>query len=228
MTRRTRAGRARDQGFTLTELLIAMGLFGLLMSITFGVLIMVTNQTKDTIARQQAIQQARIGLSQIDRQVRSGNLILNPEDEEFDNSNTDPFYSMRILTQEDREARCAQWRVIDHDDDTFGNLEFRSWNPLFPEDVTTWSVVAFNVVEMGIHPEDTSDIDPDDPSTFPPFWVDDTMAGDTEAQFIRVTLRIKDPGSREDSKPISVTTVLTGRNTVFGYSSTSCSDVPPP
>ncbi len=206
-----------------------MAVFGILMSFVFGLLITITVQSRDTQSRAQALQDMRLGVSQIDRQVRSGNVILDPEEEDFSTAGVDPFYSMRIFTQEGSIPRCAQWRVIDSDSDGFGNLEFRTWDPAYPSinDVTPWGVVAHNIVDVGVHPGDSSQIDPDDPLTWPPFWADKTLGTRTEAQFVRITLRLKAPGEQADSPATSVTTVVTGRNTIFGYPSTSCAVVPP-
>jgi len=217
----------RDQGFTLSELLVSMTIFGLLMGFTFAILISIMYQSADTQSRALALTDMRLGISQIDRQVRSGDVILDPAAEPPSAANVGPFYSMRILTQEDGVSRCAQWRVIDHDGDGFGNLEFRTWDPLNSLDVTPWGVVAHNIVDVGVHPATTDDIDKADPTTWPPFWVDMVGGGATQAQFVRVTLRLKAPGGDPDSVPASVTTVITGRNTVFGYPSSSCSNIPP-
>ena len=186
------------------------------------------NQTRDSQSRALALEDMRLGLSQIDRQVRSGNVILDPSEETYANSGVGVFYSMRIFTQEGPTPRCAQWRVIDHDGNGYGNLEFRTWDPDYPlvNDVTGWGVVAHNIVDVGVHPTSVSQITTD-PATWPPFWVDKSSGSQTEAQFIRITLRLKAQGAKASSKPASVTSVVTGRNTIFGYPSTSCSDVPP-
>lgn len=227
----TRSRRWGDSGFTLIEVLIAMGIFSVLISVTFTLFIQIMNQSKDTIARTRALQEARLGISQIDRQVRSGNVILDPATEDLSTSGVGPYYSMRIFTQVDGKERCAQWRVIDKDGDGFGNLEFRSWAPGYPGvvDVTDWGPVAHNIVEMdSTPPTSESQIVADQPSTWPPFWVDTEMTAGTQAQLVRVTLRLKDPQERGDTDPTLVTTVITGRNTIFGYPASSCSQAPPP
>ncbi|MBN2177012.1 MAG: type II secretion system protein [Demequinaceae bacterium] len=219
--------QGRDDGYSLTELLIAMGIFGVLIAFTFGILIQIMNQSKDTIARTHALEQAQLGLAQIDRQVRSGNVILDPAAEGLSTSGVDPYYSMRIYTQVDEIPKCAQWRVIDVDEDGFGNLEFRSWLPSQPNTATSWAVVARDLIQVDVHPTSPADIT-SNPSTWPPFWVDSTATAGTQAQLVRVTLRLKDPDQREDSEPASVTTVITGRNTVFGYPASACATAPPP
>ena len=226
--RKRLAAHRGDAGFTLPEMLVVMGVFGLLMAITVGILVQFLTLTRDSLARSQSLQEMRLGISQIDRQVRSGNLILDPQFEDPDNSGVPAFYSMRILTQEDGVDKCVQWRVIDADGDGFGNLEFRRWDTGYTAGlVEPWSVVAHNVVDVGVDPS-VNGIDSDDPATWPPFWVDPERGAYTEAQFVRITLRLKEPLQSEDTKPASVTTVITGRNTVFGYPSSSCQIVPDP
>lgn len=227
MPRRLRH-RTDDSGMTLTELLIGMVIFGILMAIVFSVLIAITYQSKDTVATVRAVQEARLGVSQIDRQVRSGNVILDPALESMATADVGPFFSMRINTQEDGVDMCVQWRVIDEESDGFGDLQFRKWEPGNILSATDWGVVARNLVQMDVVPTSEADIDPDDPTTWPPFWVDTTATGTTTAQFVRVTLRLKDPESREESKPVSVSTVVTGRNSVIGYPATKCQAYPAP
>jgi type II secretory pathway pseudopilin PulG len=220
---RLRLKESRDHGYSLTERLLSMMIFSILMALIFGLFITMTYQASDNLGRTRAVEQARLGLSQIDRQVRSGNLILNPAAEGLAVSGVEPHYSLRILTQEGGAEKCVQWRVFDQNSDGFSNLEFRSWDP-GPVNVEGWSVVAQNLV--GPEPET---IEADDPESWPPFWVDDSSGGSTDAQSIQITLRMLDPKADADSKPIPLTSTVTGRNTVFGgYGSNYCSPVPSP
>lgn len=201
-----------------------MIIFGIVMGITFGILITITNQTKDTLARVRALEEAKLGISQIDRQVRSGNVIMDPALEPPGAADVPAYFSMRIYTQAGTEPRCAQWRVKDKDGDGYGDLEFRSWKP-GPLDATEWTAVAHNLVKMDF----TGGVPKaNEPENWPPFWVDSTENAATQAQFVRVTLRLKDPRERDGGRPTTVTTVITGRNTVFGYSQTLCAAAPPP
>jgi len=170
-----------------------------------------------------------LGLSQIDRQVRSGNVILDPALETYTDSGVDPYYSLRIYTQEGDSPKCAQWRVIDENDDGFGNLEYRYWSPNYPTDpaVSDWAVVAHNVIVPAFVAPDSNDS-----STWPPFWKDPSTVtsalGSTPAQNVRITLKLLTPEMRKGSKPVSISSVVTGRNTVLGYSESSCSVIPAP
>lgn len=70
--------RDDDAGYSLVELLVVMAIFTGLLTIVFGVLITVQKQTRDNLGRDEQVQQAELGLAQIDRQVRSGNVITVP------------------------------------------------------------------------------------------------------------------------------------------------------
>lgn len=216
-----RAKRGEDGGFTLVELLVSMTIFSLLMAVILSLMITMMGQANDTVGRQRAVEQARLGLSQIDRQMRSGNLILDPAQDGEDESGVPSNYSVRIFTQEGGVEKCVQWRVIYYDGSEFGQLEFRSWDPVSTATATGWSRVASNLT-MPVEPFSIGD-----PETWPPFWVDTTAAA-TDAQSIRITLRMSDPSANSDAKAQVLTTTVTGRNTVFGYSPLTCSTFPAP
>ncbi|WP_062466429.1 PulJ/GspJ family protein [Demequina maris] len=219
-TQRRRA--ATDDGFTLVELLIAMMVFSIIMALLTATMITMMTQANDNLGRQRAVEQARLGLSQIDRQIRSGNLILDPASDTT--AGVPVYYSLRILTQEGGTDKCVQWRV-DYADaaDRFGQLQYREWDPADTSTVTAWTRVASNVEKPA-----SSTILASDSTTWPPFWVDTSLPTGTDAQNIRITLRMGDPGARTDAKAQVLTSVVTGRNTVFGYSSTYCNTVPAP
>lgn len=222
MLRRLRRARREQGGFTLVELLISMTIFSVLMAIILSLMITMMYQAKDNLGRQRAVEQGRLGLSQIDRQIRSGNLILDPKNDGVAESGVPANYSLRIYTQEGGDDKCVQWRVIFYDSSEFGKLEYREWSPADTTTVTPWSRVASNLVEPPVA------FAAADPQSWPPFWVDTTLPTGTDAQNIRVTLRLSDPDAKEGSKPQVLTTVVTGRNTVFGYPSLTCNLVPTP
>lgn len=215
----------RDGGWTLVELMVSMTIFIGLLVIVFSILITVSQQTKDNLARTRALDDVRIGLMQIDRQVRSGNVISDPGAESVASSGVPPYYSLRVYTQTDGVFQCVQWRVNYAAGTDYGTLEYRSWKPSWQSTggVEPWRVTAHNLVKP-----DAATVDPDDPNTWPPFYVAPDAGAGSDAQTIRVTLRVKDPDQLASSKPASATSVLTGRNTVFGYPADKCGSVPPP
>ncbi len=188
---------AGDQGTTLAELLISMMIFSVALAMVYSVLITVQRQTKDSTARADAVGNARLALAQIDRQVRSGNVLYNPASE------TLPL-SMRVYTQANGDQRCVQWQVYN------GKLRSRSWSTTWQTDglVSAWAVVARDVVNT---------------TATPPFAL---QGGSTAygSRLVDITLRVKNAES--GGKPINVTSSLSGRNTAYGYDPGVCSPVP--
>lgn len=214
-----------DGGWTLVELMVSMLIFSGLLVVVFSILITVSQQTKDNLARTRAGDQARIGLMQIDRQVRSGNVISDPAGETAAGSGVPPSYSLRVYTQTDGVYECVQWRVRYPSGSDRGVLEYRSWRPSWQVTggVAPWAVVARDIVRP------SGPFVEADPTTWPPFFRETSQAeASSAAQTIRVTLRAKDADQRASSQPTTVTSVLTGRNTVYGYPADSCATIPAP
>jgi len=214
-----RRWRGEDEGVTLVELIVSMTIFTGLLTIVFSILITVSYQTSDNLARSRQVEQLRIGLMQIDRQVRSGNVISDPDNETLAGSGVEPGYSLRVYTQADGVFECAQWRVIFEEGVDQGRLEYRSWDPAWQSSglIEDWHTVAHGVVDQA-----QVDATADKPFT------NQQAQGGSEAQSVRVTLWVKDRQSKEDSKASAVSSVLTGRNTVFGYPADECANIPAP
>lgn len=197
LQRRLRA--TDDHGVTLVELLVTMTIFSTILSIVYGILISVQRQTADTSKRADSVDQVRIGLSEIDRQVRSGNVLYNPIYE------TLPM-SMRVYTQANGQQRCVQWQIDG------GVLRTRSWSTTWQTDVngvSAWRTIARNVVNT---PAQT------------PFAL---SGGGTTAYGSRlVDIRILVQDAASGGEPIEVVSSLSGRNTLYGYDPGICDPVP--
>jgi type II secretory pathway pseudopilin PulG len=118
----------------LIELLVSMLIFSVVMAGVYTVLITVWRQTSQQTARADAVGEARLALAEIDRQVRSGNVLYD--------TTADPL-SMLVYTQANNDRRCMQWQVAS------GVLRSRSWAPpppSTPPAASPWAVVARNVV----------------------------------------------------------------------------------
>jgi prepilin-type N-terminal cleavage/methylation domain-containing protein len=212
LTRRVR--HSGDSGVTLVELLISMTIFSIVIALTYSVLFTIQRQTKDTTARADAVGDARIALQQIDRQVRSGNVLYSPANETgtagCTASTVAPSVTpnagncMRIYTQANGEQRCVQWQVA------AGVIRSRSWSPTWETDglVSDWAVIAHNTVNT---------------TASPPFIL---QGGATAygSRLVDIELRIKNPESK--GAPVNVTSSLSGRNTAYGYDPGICSPVP--
>lgn len=189
-----------DAGYSLIELLIVMVIMTGIMGTIFAVLIGVQNSARDNAGRTEQVRQARLGLSQIDRQVRSGNVVVDPD------QSGELTRSLRVYTQTDGVRRCVQWQAYQ---DT---LRFRSWDPNWQVGgtVEAWRVVARDLRT-----------DAEAPKTFEKV----TAAGGSQAQSVRIVLWMD--AVEANGRPVEISTILSGRNTVYGYSADICSPVPP-
>ena len=193
-----------DRGLTLTELLVSMAIFSTLVGFVYGVLITVQRQSADVQARQESVGSARLAIEQMDRQIRSGNVLYDPND------TTDPGYlpmSMRIYTQANGDEKCVQWQVLN------GRLRSRSWSTTWQTDanVSSWANIANDVVNT------TADAT----SAF-------SLPTGTTAfgkRLININLRVKNQADKGGEQVIQ--TSLSGRNTQYGYDAGICSPVPP-
>lgn len=125
----------REAGFTLTELMVTMLVLGIALPLVTGALLTLITHTRALQARGAATAQARLAVAEIDRQVRSGNVIYDPATETLPNS-------VRVFTQADGLRRCMQWQV------TGGKLRTRTYSPTWQTDssVSAWQTVATNIV----------------------------------------------------------------------------------
>lgn len=200
-----------EAGLTLIELLVAMSLFMGVIAGVYGVLITVQRQDVDIAGREQTLGEARIGVMQMDRQIRSGNLLYSPVNETVPSScqvgvtvGVDSGPCMRIYTQANGVQKCVQW----HLDVPAQVLRTRSWSATWQTDGLTgdWAVVA-----RGVQPG----------SAF-------TLQGGSTAygsRLVDILLRVRDP--RSTGAVQDVQTSLSGRNTQYGYDAGVCLPVPP-
>ena len=216
MRRILRMTSAGDSGLSLVELLVTMMLTTLIMSITFTVTMTVQRQTADNQARQRSISQAELAMARIDRQVRSGNVLFNPDAEDVvagasvcpdpvknDNSGS----CMRVYTQANGNQKCVQWQVLG------GALRTRAWSPAWRTDgqVTGWATVANSLAN--------------DPAASPPFRLTGSGAVTAySARVVDIKLLVRDP--KDVGRTTEVQTSLSGRNTIYGYDQSVCDDLP--
>ena len=190
---------------TLVEVLVSMIIFSLVITVAYAALISVSRQSADTTARSDAVDQARLGIAHMDRQIRSGDVLYDPAQE----AALGFPMSMRIYTQANAENKCVQWQIID------GSLRMRSWSPDWPAPGSTetgWQVIARGVIN---DPGNTGDI---------PF----RLAASTSTyspRSVDILLRVASPAARGGE--VEVRTSLTGRNTVYGYDANICDTIPP-
>jgi prepilin-type N-terminal cleavage/methylation domain-containing protein len=228
MTRRIRAvlEHRHDKGFSLIEMLVSMVVFGIAISMVYTVLIKVQAKTTGSQQSSDAVSQLRAALQDIDKQVRSGNVLYSPANETVPTSCTAnaPLFSgtcMRIYTQTDfgvaasgRPDRCVQWQVLP--DATAAGpyiLRTRNWDPdwMTNHDVTLWRTVAVGMTVSG----GTSGPNP------LPFTLNSTSA--FGQRLLDLKLEVTD---KRDGKTVTLQSSLSGRNTTYGYDANLCTPVP--
>jgi prepilin-type N-terminal cleavage/methylation domain-containing protein len=209
MTMRTPVHVRSEDGITLVEVLVATAILGIVMLVFTSTLASMQNAVVAQDVRTRLNDQARLALADIDRQVRSGNLLYDPDDEvAVDVGGTTLAaggYLFRVYTQtkyhDTDEPRCALW-VIDDEQ----RLLYRYWPVLDPDEATDWRVVAEHIVnrETGT----------------PAFALD--ASGRTITASIQANANIEaDPTATQIFEAS-----LTGRNTSFGYPNNVCGDLP--
>ena len=210
-----------EDGFTLLELVVTMSVFGGVMALVFAVLGTVQRDTVRVADRETAVTSSRQAVAQIDRQVRSGNVLFAPGNEAEGQphgtagcsspvGNPSVGNCMRVYTQSNGAERCVQWQVTpDPAVPGTSSLRTRSWSPTWSTDaiVSDWSVVARGIVSAGQ----------------PPFALQGgSTAYNSRLLDVRVRVKVKDSDRTEE-----VATSLSGRNTFYGYDPNTCNPVPP-
>ena len=214
--------RHDDEGFSLIELLVSMIVFTIAISMIYAVVNLVQTKTSKVESSAEAVSQLRQGLADIDRQVRSGNVLYAPGNEAVGVDSTigcttplaDPNSGscMRIFTQVDGIARCVQWQLLG-DSNRPGTAQLRSrfWTPKW-QTMPLGAVSGWRVVARGLAASPSK-------AAF-------TLAGGGVygARLLEVHLEAVDP---RRSTPIIITSSLAGRNTNYGYDAGQCTPVPP-
>lgn len=207
---RNRRGQARDDsGMTLTELLVAMIIFGVAMSMILTSVLLVVRTQEEVLQSANAVTTLRQSLATIDRQVRSGNVLFNPGAETVPSSCTGDVAArsgtcMRIYTQSDGAFTCVQWQVVDLGAGE-SYLRSRSWPPGGTS--SEWSIVARGLSVAG-----------------DPFELTGALTPYSE-RLVKVNLLAHDDRTGKD---IAVDSSLTGRNTTYGFDAGQCTPVPAP
>jgi prepilin-type N-terminal cleavage/methylation domain-containing protein len=199
--------RSDDHGFTLVELLTAMMVLSIVMVVFGTVFASVLGSVTREDNLSQTNDQARLALEQLDREIRSGNVLYDPA-----NETADPGYILRVYTQSNATTRtpnpgffCTLWKI-----DTSKRLLWRTWPPLQPEDASNWRVIATGVVNKSLStPAFSLDSDPNRGS-----------------RTIVVTLKVNQDLTNRPTQTQTYSESITGRNTSFGYPFNVCEDTP--
>jgi type II secretory pathway pseudopilin PulG len=207
-----RVRRSPEAGYTIIEMAIGMLILGIVVSAFMTALFSVQRSFDRQSDRSQSNDQARLAVEEIDREVRSGNLLYDPNLESDPANGIYPGMALRIYTQtnavtRDPGNRCVQWRILN------GELQSRSWTITWRTDglVTAWRVIADHVVNQTDVPQVAAfALDPES-----------TKGSRTLIVTVLVNERAASGGD------VRIQASVTGRNTEYGYPSDICNDIPP-
>ncbi len=201
----------RQDGITLAELIVSMSILTVVMTVFLSTLATMQRATVDQQVRTDLNDQARLALMSIDRQVRSGNLLYDPDLEEdplarMSGGSPATGYLFRVYTQArfggSSESRCVLWLVDDQH-----RLLTRYWvQDQDADTATSWRVAADGVVNFD--------------EGVPPF------VRDPEGRTVAVTLAVNPDLEHRPEATQWFEVSLTGRNTSFGYPSSVCEELP--
>lgn len=208
MRRSLRTPSPDDQaGFTLVELIVAMAVLAIAMVVLLSSLTVIQRAVVNEDLRSQNVDQARLAMQSIDRQLRSGNLLYNP------NAESPAGFTLRVYTQAyalqdvssyvGGTSRCALWTIDDQD-----RLQYRYWPQGRPSEATDWQTIASGIVNRDAGPPvGAFTLDPTGRTVTVRFLVN------TEPTFAS--------GATQELR-----SSVTGRNTSFGFPVDVCEDLP--
>ncbi|MEX0992074.1 MAG: prepilin-type N-terminal cleavage/methylation domain-containing protein [Actinomycetota bacterium] len=181
-------GRTAEDGFTLVEVMVASAVMMVVIGMAVTLLFSIQRGVERQVDRQQSVDQARLAVEQIDRELRSASSMSELNGGEglvaFTLSNQD--------TREVSTGTCVEWRV------SGGNLETRIW----PSDFAVgssypWRIVATDIVN---------------PAGDPIFDVDTGALYEGRLVHVHVLVNANNASGRD----VELNTDLAGRNIVVG------------
>jgi Tfp pilus assembly protein PilW len=215
---RVRERAADERGFSLLEMTIVVGLLMVVLTIFLNILWSVQNGVTRQSERSTSNDQARLALEQLDRQIRSGDVIQDPGSVPSSLVGTDVAagYMLVIYTQtapgEGNPNQCVQWMI-----NTKNQLLERTWDVDWQNNGTymqNWRLVASNVVNRSVSPAQ-------------PAFQYATSGGATNLFGQRaVQITIMTQQNAHQGIPVSITNTVTGRNTQYGYPANVCLSPP--
>lgn len=207
MTGRFRKSVATGEaGMTLVELVVAMAILSIVLTVFLTTFVVVQKAATKEDLQSQNNDNTRLALENMDRLVRSGNVLYDPA-APSSNPNTAgcvAYQCFLVYTQANgttaQPSVCVEWRV------TSGGLETRSWVP-GQVPAATWRVIASGVLNQVVTP------------SLRTFQIDaDPLKG---GRTINVVFLVGVGGSSTSTSRVEGS--LTGRNTSYGYLTNACS-----
>jgi prepilin-type N-terminal cleavage/methylation domain-containing protein len=199
-----------DAGFTLVELLVAMAILSIVLLVFTTTFSSIQRAVSDQQVRSVNNDNVRLALENLDRLVRSGNVLIDPAVTDTDcKASGSSHQCLLAYTQANgttaEPARCIQWRVEGT------TLQTRYWLPAPASKaatVTTWRDVADGILNLQTSPvTQTFNLDPD------PLKQD---------RSVEILFLVGTSAEGLDGPIARVEASLTARNTSYGYLSDAC------
>ena len=205
----------REDGFTLVELLVSMSIFVVVLVIfltTFTVVQTAVHREED---KSRNNDQARLAMEELDREIRSGNVLYDPATESA------PRLMLRIYTQSNattREPRpgyvCRLWRI-----DGSQQLQTRFWPPGRPEAASSWQTIADGIVNEVVAGSQSCSA-----AGSCAFSLDTNP--NTYDRTVDIMLLVNDDYAQHPEDTVRIESSITGRNTSYGFPANVCSETP--
>ena len=184
---------------TLVELIVAMSILMIAMLILLPTLLSVQNAAVNESTRSRTLDQARLAMQSIDRQVRSGNLLYPPSGSGY----TFLIYTQAYSAQDDT-SRCGMWTINSQQ-----QLMYGYWAPLTPAGFTvSWQVVAEGVMNK-VKSQSAFSLD---------------ATGRTMTVLFLINTDPSNPQNANATRQLQ--TSVTGRDTSFGFPVSVCGNLP--
>ena len=199
-----------DAGFTLTELLVASAILSIVLLVFTTTFSSIQRAVSDEQVRSVNNDNVRLALENLDRLVRSGNVLIDPALTDTDCKSTGSSHQCLLAyTQANgttaQPARCIQWRVQGT------SLQTRYWLPVPASKaatVTSWRTVADGILNLDTSP------------------VTETFALDADPlkqeRAVEILFLVGTSAEGLQGPIARVEATLTARNTSYGYLSDAC------
>ena len=212
--------RARDErGFTLVEMVIVVGLLLVVLTIFLTALASIKNAVSRESERSISNDQARLAVEELDRQIRSGDVIQDPAavPSQLVGADIVASYMLVIYTQTapgvGNPNQCVQWVINSNK-----QLVERTWDVDWQDNgvyTQSWRLVASNIVNRSASPQQ-------------PAFQYASSGGTTNLYGQRaVQVTILTQANARQGIPVAITDTVTGRNTQYGYPANVCLSPPP-
>jgi prepilin-type N-terminal cleavage/methylation domain-containing protein len=204
-----------ESGMTLPEVLVAAVVMAIAATIFLAVMDSVQRGLAKQIDRSISNDQARLAVQQLDREIRSGNVLYDPATENDATNGIYPGMSLRIYTQTNANTnspgfRCVQWRINNDE------LQRRYWAVNWRENpsglVSTFRTFADHIVNRSVNPQVTA-------------FSLDTSQSAYGTRLVKISIVANQNSA--SGRNVVVNDSVEGRNTTFGYPNNACSDIPP-